>query len=124
MKILIVDDERTEHFALEIAMARSSDFSEELQKSDEHILKLARTYSEARHILESDELFDYLLLDHDLGDSDVYNDGTRLMNMLEEKMFLENKCSFKGIIPISSNPLGVKKIKEISERILVRHNAV
>ena len=63
------------------------------------------------------DTFDFLLLDHDLGSIDVYEDGNKLMGILEERYFLEGFRKFSRIIPISSNPVGIKVINQISERI-------
>lgn len=115
MKILIVDDERSEEFALSIAVTRSREFSNSNFKNAK--IKIVRTFSEAEKIFKNDEKFDVLLLDHDLASKDVYDDGSKLMKILEERFYVEDFKKFDLIVPISSNPIGVKRIRVIAEKI-------
>lgn len=126
MKILIVDDERSADFAISIAMERSKAFTDDIEMfshGETTRYNLVRSFEEAKWILESDEEYDYLLLDHDLGSiTDIYDDGTRLMNILEEKIYHTGIINPKVVIPISSNPSGVTKINSIYKKILERHS--
>lgn len=125
MKILIVDDERSADFAISIAMERSRAFTDDVMmfaRGDNTRYNLVRSFEEAKWILESDEEYDYLLLDHDLGSiPDIYDDGTRLMNILEEKVYRTGILNPKCVVAISSNPSGVSKINGIFKTILERH---
>ena len=107
MKILIIDDLRSVDLAIEIATSRCSTFN--LYTPDYSVV-LAKTYSEACAILNKEEYWDYILLDHDLVGTDIYDDGTKLINLIEERFF-EKKINFGEIISISSNPVATRKIK-------------
>lgn len=124
MKILIVDDERSVEQSMSIASERCSSFGQLiLNKETSAVVQMVRCFEEAKWILESNEEFDYLLLDHDLGSlTDIYDDGTRLMNILEEKIYHSGIINPKVVIPISSNPSGVTKINSIYKKILERHS--
>lgn len=116
MKVLIVDDVRTIDEAIKIGMERNSWFSK--QDPSKFDIKLCRTFESGRRTLNGSEQFDVLLLDHDLGSTYVYNDGSALMRDLERKAYQEHVFPAKLIIPISSNPIGVQNIKVIAGRIL------
>jgi CheY-like chemotaxis protein len=116
MKILIVDDERDIQTAIQIAHSRSYPFRLTFQKDAEIIL--VRSFKNAKEIFlaATENEFDFLLLDHDLGSLDVYNDGTRLMSILEERFVVEDVKPFSSIIPISSNPIGVERIWNVARK--------
>lgn len=117
MKVLIVDDERAVDFAMRIAAERDRKFKIFLQSIMPKEVTLVKSFEEAERIFRSDERFSFLLLDHDLGSPDVYDDGTRLMNILEERAVVENVKNMNTIIAISSNPRGVAAINLIAKRI-------
>jgi len=115
MRILVIDDLRTVSEAYSIAKNRSKWYSENCHDMDSFVL--INNFEDARKEFEKDTIFDVLLLDHDLGSANVYNDGTALLKILEERKFLEGFKKFSKIIPVSSNPVGIQRIREISERL-------
>ena len=117
MKVLIVDDDRDIQLAFKIAKDRSYMSRTYFYVNAEIIL--VRSFKEAKEIFlaANDNDFDFLLIDHDLASEDVYDDGTRLMSLLEERFVVESVKPFKNIIPISSNPIGVERIWEIARRL-------
>lgn len=117
MKVLIVDDERAVDFAMRIAAERNQKFRIFLKSIMPKEVTLVKTFEEAKRIFLSDEKFSFLLMDHDLASTDVHDDGTRLMNILEERFVVEKVSNFKTIIAISSNPRGAATINLIAKRI-------
>ena len=116
MKILIVDDERDIQTAFKIAKERSYLFRTYFYVNAEIVL--VRSFKETKEIFltASENEYDFLLLDHDLGSQDVYEDGTRLMSILEERFVVEDVKPFSSIIPISSNPIGVELIWNVARK--------
>lgn len=117
MKVLIVDDDRDIQLAFKIAKDRSYLFRTYFYINAE--IEFVRSFKEAKEIFltANDNEYDFLLLDHDLASVDVYDDGTRLMTLLEERFVVESVKPFKNIIPISSNPIGVERIWNIARKL-------
>lgn len=117
MKVLIVDDDRDIQLAFKIAKDRSYLFRTYFYINAE--IELVRSFKDAKEIFLSanENEYDFLLLDHDLASVDVYDDGTRLMTLLEERFVVESVKPFKNIIPISSNPIGVERIWNIARKL-------
>ena len=117
MKILIIDDERSEELAMNIAKDRSPIFLNAMRSAEEVEVTIIRTYNEAFLQFGKGIMFDFLLLDHDLGSENVYDDGTQLMNILEELAVEHDWYVADHIVAISSNPTGVQKINLIAARL-------
>jgi hypothetical protein len=119
MNILIIDDERTVELALQIAKDRSPIFLNAMRGLAESDVKvtLIRTYDEAFLQFGKGIMFDFLLLDHDLGSENIYDDGTQLMNILEELAHEHDWYVANHVVAISSNPTGVQKINLVAARL-------
>ena len=118
MKILIVDDERSISLAIEIAKSRSNKFTND---KNEYDIDIVRDYDSSVDMI-SKNIYEYVLLDHDLADKDdVYKDGSKLLNYIEERSFY-GFDTVKDIIPISSNPVGIKRINMVREKLFGFNN--
>lgn len=117
MKILIIDDERSEELAFSIAKERSPIFLNAMRNAKDVEVTIIRTYDEAFLQFGKGIMFDFLLLDHDLGSENVYDDGTQLMNILEELAHEHDWYVADHVVAISSNPTGVQKINLIAARL-------
>jgi len=117
-KILLVDDSREVLEAFKIAKERSEEFYKFWKTIDQNVnVRFTKTYEEAKDILESDETFDWLLLDNNLNSDWVVNDGQKLMKILFNKFRNTNKINFKNIVCISSDEKARNRIDEMINKM-------
>lgn len=117
-KILLVDDSREVLEAFKIAKERSEEFYKFWKTIDQDVnVRFTKTYEEAKDILESDETFDWLLLDNNLNSDWVVNDGQKLMKILFNKFRNTNKINFKNIVCISSDENARNRIDEMINKM-------
>jgi len=117
-KILLVDDSREVLEAFKIAKERSEEFYKSWETIDQNVnVRFAKTYEDAKHILESNETFDWLLLDNNLNSDWVVNDGQKLIKILYNQFRNTNKINFKNIVYISSDEKARNRIDEMINKM-------
>lgn len=117
-KILLVDDSREVLEAFKIARERSEEFYKFWKNIDQNVnVRFAKTYEDAKHILESNETFDWLLLDNNLNSDWVVNDGQKLIKILYNQFRNTNKINFKNIVCISSDEKARNRIDEMINKL-------
>jgi len=102
MKILLIDDLRTNEFIEANYGAK--------------VTHVARTFSEGINALKFEGPFDLLLLDHDLASFDEEGNeltGYKVMLFLEENTHLLPK----EIVLVTSNPVGRAKMKTVIDKL-------
>lgn len=101
MKVLLIDDLRSEEFVNENWHTEVTD--------------VARTFAEGINRLKANK-YDLLLLDHDLACFD--EEGNELTGYMV-MVFLEEHPEYlpKSIIPITSNPVGLTKMRTVINKI-------
>ncbi len=117
-KILLVDDSREVLEAFKIAKERSEEFYKFWETIDQNVnVRFAKTYEDAKLILESNETFDWLLLDNNLNSDWVVNDGQKLIKILYNQFRNTNKINFKNIVCISSDEKARNRIDEMINKL-------
>lgn len=117
-KILLVDDSREILEAFQIAKERSEEFYKFWETIDQNVnVRFAKTYEDAKLILESNETFDWLLLDNNLNSDWVVNDGQKLIKILYNQFRNTNKINFKNIVCISSDEKARNRIDEMINKM-------
>lgn len=117
-KILLVDDSREILEAFQIAKERSEEFYKFWETIDQNVnVRFAKTYEDAKLILESNETFDWLLFDNNLNSDWIVNDGQKLIKILYNQFRNTNKINFKNIVCISSDEKARNRIDEMINKM-------
>lgn len=108
MRGLLIDDMRELKRAWEIACVRYPRANAQLNQVTEW--KVARTLDDAKALLDA-SVYDVLLVDHDLGDTDT--DGSHALAHLCDRYARNTSGAWlpAHVYAVSSNPVGVKRIE-------------